>query len=61
MIYVLDLTAPNGLFVARDFEIRDDDTVCVTEAPFTQFNKTISALTGTLGQTTAAADTPSGL
>ncbi|WP_412507196.1 polysaccharide biosynthesis/export family protein [Roseovarius sp. SYSU LYC5161] len=61
MIYVLDLTAPNGLFVARDFEIRDDDTVYVTEAPFTQFNKTISALTGTLGQTTAAADTLSGL
>jgi polysaccharide export outer membrane protein len=48
------------MFMARDFAIRDDDTVYVTEAPFSQFNKTISALTGTLGQTTAAADTLTG-
>ncbi|WP_317625511.1 polysaccharide biosynthesis/export family protein [Rhodalgimonas zhirmunskyi] len=49
MVYVLDLTKPNGMFVARDFSIRDGDTLYVTEAPFTQWNKTISAFTGTLG------------
>ena len=49
VIYVLDLTRPNGLFFARDFAIRDGDTVYVTEAPFTQFNKAVAALTGTLG------------
>ncbi|SLN40848.1 Polysaccharide biosynthesis/export protein [Roseovarius gaetbuli] len=49
MIYVLDLTKPNGMFVARDFAIRDDDTLYVTEAPFAQWAKVISALTGTLG------------
>ncbi len=49
MIYVLDLTKPNGLFLARDFLIRDGDTVYVTEAPFSQFSKVISAVTGTLG------------
>ena len=49
MVYVLDLTQPNGMFLARDFSIRDDDTLYVTEAPFTQWNKTISAVTGTLG------------
>lgn len=49
MVYVLDLTEPNGLFHARDFVIRDGDTLYVTEAPFTQWNKTISALTGSLG------------
>lgn len=49
LIYVLDLTQPNGLFIARDFAIRDEDTLYVTEAPFTQWNKTISAITGTLG------------
>ncbi|WP_294609082.1 polysaccharide biosynthesis/export family protein [Roseovarius sp.] len=49
MIYVLDLTKPNGMFVARDFAIRDDDTIYVTEAPFAQWAKVISALTGTLG------------
>ncbi|WP_322865257.1 polysaccharide biosynthesis/export family protein [Aquicoccus sp. G2-2] len=49
MVYVLDLTKPNGMFLARDFSIRDGDTLYVTEAPFTQWNKTISAITGTLG------------
>ncbi|WP_137703114.1 polysaccharide biosynthesis/export family protein [Marimonas lutisalis] len=49
MVYVLDLTQPNGMFLARDFSIRDGDTLYVTEAPFTQWNKTISAITGTLG------------
>ena len=49
LVYVLDLTQPNGMFLARDFSIRDGDTLYVTEAPFTQWNKTISAITGTLG------------
>jgi polysaccharide export outer membrane protein len=42
--YVLDLTEPNGMFVGRDFLIRDGDTVYVTEAPFVQWNKTLSVL-----------------
>ncbi len=45
VIYVLDLTRPNGVFLARDFAIRDGDTVYVTEAPYTQFAKVLSALT----------------
>lgn len=49
MIYVLDLTQPNGMFMARDFAIRDGDTVYVTEAPFVQWQKTLSALTQPLG------------
>ncbi len=48
MVYVLDLTAPNGVFVARDFVIRDGDTVYVTEAPFVQWSKTLNAVLGTL-------------
>lgn len=63
MVYVLDLTQPNGMFVARDFAVRDDDTLYVTEAPFTQWSKVISALTGTLGTVgslATAADTLSG-
>lgn len=55
VIYVLDLTEPNGMFMARDFAIRDGDTVYVTEAPFSQFNKTISAVFGTLGSVSTAA------
>jgi polysaccharide export outer membrane protein len=46
LVYVLDLTQPNGMFQARDFLIRDGDTLYVTEAPFTQWNKVIAALTG---------------
>ena len=48
MIYVLDLTRPNGVFTARDFVIRDGDTVYVTEAPFVQWSKVLNAITGTL-------------
>ena len=46
--YVLDLTRPNGLFLARDFVIRDGDTVYVTEAPYVQWKKTLSAVTGSV-------------
>jgi len=49
MIYVLNLTEPNGMFMARDFVIRDGDTVYVTEAPYVQWTKVITALTGSLG------------
>ena len=48
-VYVLDLTQPTGMFEARDFLIRDGDTVYVTEAPFVQWNKTLGAITGTAG------------
>lgn len=48
-VYVLDLTQPTGMFEARDFLVRDGDTVYVTEAPFVQWNKTLSAITGTAG------------
>lgn len=56
MVYVLDLTAPNGMFQARDFVIRDGDTLYVTEAPYLQWDRTIAALTGSLGSATALSD-----
>ncbi len=61
VVYVLDLTKPNGIFFARDFAIRDEDTVFVTEAPYSQFNKTIAALTGSLGAVRALDTTVSDL
>ncbi|MBS9717882.1 polysaccharide biosynthesis/export family protein [Pseudohalocynthiibacter aestuariivivens] len=48
VIYVLDLTEPSGMFMARDFSIRDGDTVYVTEAPFVQWSKTLGSITGSL-------------
>ncbi|MEL7105201.1 MAG: polysaccharide biosynthesis/export family protein [Pseudomonadota bacterium] len=53
IVYVLDLSQPNGVFTARDFIIRSGDTVYVTEAPYTQFSKVLSALTGPLGTVSA--------
>jgi polysaccharide export outer membrane protein len=38
------------MFEARDFLIRDGDTLYVTEAPFTQWSKTIGSITGTANQ-----------
>ncbi|SFP71491.1 polysaccharide export outer membrane protein [Tranquillimonas alkanivorans] len=49
VVYVLDLTEPTGMFEARDFVIRDRDTVYVTEAPYVQWSKVLTALTGTVG------------
>ena len=48
LVYVLNLTEPNGLFLARDFVIRDNDTLYVTEAPYAQWTKTLSLVTGSL-------------
>jgi len=47
-VYVLNLTEPSGMFEARDFAIRDDDLLYVTEAPYTQFTKVLNAITGSL-------------
>ena len=34
---------------ARDFQVRDGDTIFVTEAPFSQWTKAVNAVTGTAG------------
>ncbi len=47
-VYVLDLTAPTGMFNARDFKIRDGDTIFVTEASAALWSRQIAALTGSL-------------
>ncbi|MEM7710011.1 MAG: polysaccharide biosynthesis/export family protein [Pseudomonadota bacterium] len=48
MVYVLDLTEPNGMFEARDFLIRDGDTLYVTEAPVVAWNRAVAAIFGSL-------------
>ncbi|MEZ5751192.1 MAG: hypothetical protein R3D60_04235 [Paracoccaceae bacterium] len=61
IVYVLDLTAPNGMFNARDFHIRDGDTIYVTEASSVTWNRQIASLTGTLSATGAAVSTANDL
>ncbi len=53
-VYVLDLTAPTGMFNARDFKIRDGDTIFVTEAAASLWSRQIASLTGTLTAASAA-------
>jgi polysaccharide biosynthesis/export protein len=60
IIYILNLTSPLGIFEARDFLIRDGDTVYVTEAPFVQWQKTINAITGTANSADALANAATG-
>ncbi len=59
-IYVLDLTSPTGVFEARDFVVRDGDTVYVTEAPFLQWTKTLAAFNGTATAANSVAGLGSG-
>lgn len=53
MAYVMDLTEPSAIFNARDFMIRDNDTIYITEAPYVQWRKTLAALTGTANSANA--------
>jgi len=53
--YIVDLTRPNGMFTARDFNIRDGDTIYITEAPFVGWEKILSATIGTINFAGAAA------
>ncbi len=39
IVYQLDLTRPEALFVARAFEMRDGDAIFVTNAPLTELRK----------------------
>lgn len=57
LVYVLNLIEPTGLFEARDFQIRDGDTLYVTEAPFTRWQKVIGAITGATGAASSIATT----
>ena len=47
--YILNLKEPNGVFYARDFQVRDGDTIYVTEAPYVQWTKTLAVLTSSVG------------
>jgi len=57
VVYVLNLVQPTGLFEARDFLIRDGDTLYVTEAPFVGWQKVLGAITGTAGAASSIATT----
>ena len=45
MVYVLNLTEPDGMFSAREFRIRDEDTIYTTEAPFGTWARVLAIAT----------------
>lgn len=47
--YVVDLTEPTGLFSAREFIVRDEDTLYVTEAPLAAWTRVLSIAGATVG------------
>lgn len=59
--YIVDLTKPNGMFVARDFNVRDGDTIYITEAPFVGWQKILAATIGTINFAGAAVTTAEAL
>jgi len=46
--YVIDLTKEESIFTAQEFQIRDRDTVYVTEAPFVSWSRVLEAIAGTV-------------
>ncbi len=46
--YVIDLTKPSGFFIAKEFQMRDDDTIYITEAPFTAWARILDATSSSL-------------
>lgn len=55
--YVIDLTQPTGFFIAKEFKIRDDDTIYITQAPFVSWAKVLEATSSTLNLTANIART----
>jgi polysaccharide export outer membrane protein len=49
LAYVLDLTKPEGLFAAREFIVRDEDTIYVTEAPLAAWSRVLSIAGSAVG------------
>lgn len=44
LVYLIDLTRPGGMFLAREFIMRDGDTLYVTTAPFTRWMKVLQSI-----------------
>ncbi|MHA3914223.1 polysaccharide biosynthesis/export family protein [Halovulum sp. GXIMD14793] len=55
--YVIDLTKPTGFFIAKEFQVRDDDTIYITQAPFVSWAKVLQATSSTLDLTANIART----
>jgi polysaccharide export outer membrane protein len=55
IVYRLNLSDPNSLFVEQNFRIANRDLIYVSNAPFTEVEKVMSVVTGTLSTASSAA------
>jgi polysaccharide export outer membrane protein len=49
LVYQFDMRRPDQMSLAGQFTVRDGDTVFISDAPYTQVEKVLSALSATLG------------
>lgn len=49
VIYLFDISKGEGMFLADQMKMRDDDILYVTDAPFARFQKVASVLASTIG------------
>jgi polysaccharide export outer membrane protein len=56
VIYQFDFTKPEQISLAGEFAVRDSDTLYISDAPFTQLQKVLSAFGATLGAVGTARD-----
>ncbi|MGG7566300.1 polysaccharide biosynthesis/export family protein [Rhodovulum sp. DZ06] len=61
VVYNLDLTRPEAFFLARRFEMRDDDVIYVANAPITDLQKVLSAVGAALSPATRTVGLAGGL
>lgn len=48
LAYVIDLTKEESIFTAQSFQIRDRDTIYVTEAPFVSWSRVLESVASTV-------------
>lgn len=48
MVYQFDLTRPEQVALARDFSVREGQAIYISDAPFTQVQKVLSAFRVTM-------------
>jgi polysaccharide export outer membrane protein len=56
MAYLLNLTEPEGVFAAREFIIRDEDTIYIAETPLGNWTRVLAIATAAVALTQAVAN-----
>lgn len=49
VVYQFDMRYPDKMYLAGQFAVRDGDTIFISDAPYTQVEKVLSALSASLG------------